>query len=432
MRRIRRHASRKIGLALAGGGPEGAVYEIGALRALEEALGGIDFNDLDSYVGVSAGSFVAALLANDIPVSQLVRMIVTHEPDEQPFHFEKFFAPAYGEIAKRGLMLPGLIAESIVKFAQKPGDQSLREAFTRLGRAIPVGLFDNDPIRAYLERTFTRKHRTNDFRKLRNKLIVVAADLDSGRPVLFGGKDWDHVPISLAVQASTALPGLYPPVKIDGSDCVDGVLLRTVHASVAFEQGVELLLCVNPIVPTDVRQAVGQGLMPRGILTRRGLPSVLSQTFRTLIHSRLEVGLSRYATHFPGADLVLFEPGRDEYAMFFSNMFSFSSRREVCELAYRHTRRELWTRRRVLEPLLKKHGVTLRLDVLRDETRSVWESAGISTKRRAGVTAKLDRALAALEDAERATTGNGKRPGARKRGATSKRAAAAGGPSASK
>ena len=51
----RRPARRRIGLALAGGGPEGAVYEIGALRALEEALDGIDFNDLDVYVGVSAG-----------------------------------------------------------------------------------------------------------------------------------------------------------------------------------------------------------------------------------------------------------------------------------------------------------------------------------------------------------------------------------------
>ena len=171
--------------------------------------------------------------------------------------------------------------------------------------------------------------------------------------MLFGAEGWDHVPISLAVQASTALPGLYPPVRVDGIDCVDGVLLRTVHASVALEQGVELLLCVNPIVPTDVRTAIGQGLMPKGILAARGLPAVLSQTFRTLIHSRLEVGLSRYATHFPDADIVLFEPGRDEYAMFFSNVFSFSSRREVCELAYRNTRAELWERRRTLGPALR-------------------------------------------------------------------------------
>jgi len=401
MTRVRRRAGRSIGLALAGGGPEGAVYEIGALRALEESLDGVDFNDLDSYVGVSAGSFVAALLANDVPVSQLVRMIVTHEPSEQPFHFEEFFSPAYGELAGRVAMLPRLAIESLWHFARRPGDQSLREALTHLGQALPVGLFSNDAIRRYLERAFARKRRTNDFRRLRHRLTVVAADLGSGLPVLFGEPGWDDVPIATAVQASTALPGLYPPVRVNGSDCVDGVLLRTVHASVALEQGVELLLCINPIVPTDVRSAIGRGLMPRGVLTQRGLPTVLSQTFRTLIHSRLEVGLSRYATRFPNADLVLFEPGRDEYAMFFSNMFSFASRKEVCELAYRHTRRELWRRRRTFGPLFARHGVTLRLDGLRDDTRSIWDGVGASTHRRAPVAEKLDRALAALAHSSR-------------------------------
>jgi hypothetical protein len=158
---------------------------------------------------------------------------------------------------------------------------------------------------------------------------------------------------------------------------------------------------VNPIVPTDVRTAIGQGLMPKGILAARGLPAVLSQTFRTLIHSRLEVGLSRYATHFPNADLVLFEPGRDEYAMFFSNVFSFSSRREVCELAYRNTRDELWERRRTLGPLFARHGLKLRLDVLKDDSRSIWDGVGISVERRAPVIARLDRALAQIEAGER-------------------------------
>ena len=54
----------RIGLALGGGGPLGGIYEIGALRALDEALDGLDFNNLDVYVGVNAGSFVAANLAN--------------------------------------------------------------------------------------------------------------------------------------------------------------------------------------------------------------------------------------------------------------------------------------------------------------------------------------------------------------------------------
>ena len=63
----------RIGLALAGGGPEGAVYEISVLRALEEAVEGLDLNDLYLYVGVSAGAFINACLANGLTASQMCR-----------------------------------------------------------------------------------------------------------------------------------------------------------------------------------------------------------------------------------------------------------------------------------------------------------------------------------------------------------------------
>ncbi len=46
---------RASGLALAGGGPLGGIYEVGALIALADSLDGIDFNELDVYVGVSSG-----------------------------------------------------------------------------------------------------------------------------------------------------------------------------------------------------------------------------------------------------------------------------------------------------------------------------------------------------------------------------------------
>jgi len=52
--------TRKPRIALAGGGPLGAIYEIGALCALEESLAGLSFTELDAYVGVSAGGFIAA------------------------------------------------------------------------------------------------------------------------------------------------------------------------------------------------------------------------------------------------------------------------------------------------------------------------------------------------------------------------------------
>jgi predicted acylesterase/phospholipase RssA len=97
----------KIGLAMAGGGPVGAVYEIGALRALDEVLEGVDFNDLHVYVGVSAGAFLAANLANGLTTKQMCRAIVKHEPGEHPFVAETFVRPALREMAGRTVMVPG-------------------------------------------------------------------------------------------------------------------------------------------------------------------------------------------------------------------------------------------------------------------------------------------------------------------------------------
>src|SRR5262245_14200460 len=98
-----------LGLALAGGGPGGAVYEIGALRALEEAVEGLDLYDCSVYVGVSAGGFLAAALANGQTAEQMVRGLVTDEPGEQPFDPAAFFLPAYREWARRGVQLPRLL-----------------------------------------------------------------------------------------------------------------------------------------------------------------------------------------------------------------------------------------------------------------------------------------------------------------------------------
>ncbi len=61
--RATRRKGARVGLALAGGGPLGAIWEIGALCALEETLVGIAFTRMDGYVGISAGGFIAAGLA---------------------------------------------------------------------------------------------------------------------------------------------------------------------------------------------------------------------------------------------------------------------------------------------------------------------------------------------------------------------------------
>ncbi len=395
--RKRGETGPRVGLALAGGGPAGAVYEIGALRALDEALEGVDFNQLDVYVGVSAGAFIAANLANDITPVQMCRALLKHEPGEHPFVSENFFRPAFGELRRRGAALPRLLAAALWSFARNPRDRGLLDSLTRLGRALPVGLFDNRPVRDYLERIYSLKDRTDDFRRLAKRLVVVAADLDSGEAVRFGQDGFDDVPISLAVQASSALPGLYPPVEIRGRHYVDGVLLKTMHGSVALEAGAKLLLCLNPLVPVDTVQAVQTGHMRRGKLFDRGLPTVLAQSLRTLIRSRLQAGLESYRRTFPDADVVLFEPDREDYDMFFTNVFSFSSRRRVCEHAYRSTRRQLAARRAELEPVLARHGIRLDAAALADPDRSLWDGVGLGETDRPGVVSDLEAALGRLE-----------------------------------
>ncbi len=367
-----------IGLALAGGGPAGAVYEIGALFALDEALDGLDLAALPCYVGVSAGALLAACLANGMSPLLLARLIDGGAEGEEKLDPQLFFMPNYGEFARRGLSLPRLITQALWYFTRKPFDRSVMSALSRTARALPSGVFDNEPLRRYLARVLARPGRTDDFRQLRAELVLVATDLESGRPIRFGGPGHTHVPISRAVQASTALPGLYPPVRIDGRLCVDGVLLKTLHASVALEYGVDLLICVNPVVPVDTRSGEDSGLLEPGALLDGGLPAVLSQTFRTLVHSRLEVGLGTYAERYPDSTVLLFEPPRSEYGMFFSNILSLSDRHRVCELAYADTRADLRQRADELEPVFARMGVTLRRDVLADQSRTLWGTVGAS------------------------------------------------------
>ena len=104
---------------------------------------------------------------------------------------------------------------------------------------------------------------------------------------------------------------------------------------------------------------------------------MLSQTFRTLIHSRMTVGMAAYAERFPNRDLVLFEPQPDDYRMFFTNIFSFGSRKELCEYAYRATRRDLLRRYDELAPVFSRHGIRLRRDVLEDDTLDLWRGVGL-------------------------------------------------------
>jgi len=372
-RKSRGRKASRVGLALAGGGPLGGIYEVGALLALADTLEGFDANRLDAYVGVSSGGFVAAALANGISPAQMYRLFIEDGADAA-LKPEIFLRPAFAEFGRRAIALPRLALRATLQYLRDPFHRGVMESFATLARAVPTGVFDNRAVDHFLARLFAAPGRTNDFRRLTRKLFLVATNLDTGASVTFGVPGHDHVPISRAIEASSALPGLFPPVEIEGQHYVDGALNKTLHASVALDDGVTLLFCINPLVPFDASSTARGSKVTVAKLNQGGLPLVLSQTFRAIIHSRMKVGMEKYGRQYPDADILLFEPAREDADMFFARIFSYSQRKRLCALAFATTREHLRTRAALIGPTLARHGITLRHERLDDASRTVKDA----------------------------------------------------------
>jgi NTE family protein len=388
----------RIALALAGGGPLGAIYEVGAMCALEESLIGLDFTKLDHYVGVSAGGFIVASLANGMTPRELCASFIENDSEvSETFDPSWLLQPAYGEFARRGIMLPGLVLSAL--WSLTVGRKSFMTALERLAPGLPTGAFSNSQVDTQLARLFSQNGRTNDFRKLKTKLTLVATNLDSAEAAPFGRPGWDHVPISQAVQASSALPGLFPPVEIDDQYYVDGALKKTMHASVALDEGVDLLLCLNPLVPFDATSPQVAKVMQRGLPSEKrkiprivdgGLPAVLSQTFRSMIHSRMELGMKHYEHSYPDTDIILIEPDHRDPELYLANTFSYAQRRHLAEHAYQQTRQLLRSRKTGLSAKLARHGISLNHEVLDDPHRHLSKPSKAPTR--------VGRAIATLQE----------------------------------
>ena len=80
----------KRALALGGGGFTGYLFEIGALTALDDLFeDGVTMNDLDLYVGVSAGAAAASLLANGVRPQEILD---TNLSGARPYYFDHHLA----------------------------------------------------------------------------------------------------------------------------------------------------------------------------------------------------------------------------------------------------------------------------------------------------------------------------------------------------
>jgi len=361
-KRRRRRRSRTA-LVLGGGGFTGGVYEIGALRALDLLAVNRTVNQFDVYVGTSAGSFVAALTANGVTPEEMMRVVNQQVPT--PFRDvdrSTLMRPNALEFARAGALMPLKMLGLARTFMGQIRSTSVIDLAVGLAEALPSGLYDGRGIQEYLETVLGDPDRVNDFRLLEHELFLTATDLDTCERIVMGGPDWDDVPISRAVAASTALPMVYKPVEIKGRHLVDGGLRSTTNVDIAVEAGAKFVIVVNPLVPyvNDFQKVIPTML---GSRVRRvadmGFPQIGYQAFKLLAHQRLHEAVRHWREKYPGVDIILIEPDPNDELMFETNILNFTRRVEIGRHGFESVTLKLAQDYDELKATCARHGIEI-------------------------------------------------------------------------
>jgi NTE family protein len=370
---------RKVALVLSGGGIPGWMYEIGALTALDEFFtDGFDVGRFDLYVGTSAGAAAAALLAGGIPPRAVYDAIV--EDADSPFNFRRRDIYTFGtgetwamlkKIAAMAGPVVGQIARRVLR-REAQGASMLDLVYT-IQESLPSGLFTLAPLERHLERMLNEAGAGNDFRHLPRPLFVPAVDLDRGLYRIFGTPGWDHVPISRAVAASSAVPVLFQPVQIEGADYIDGGTGRVANMDVAVDHGAGLLVVVNPVVHLDNDRRSTCLPTCYGFcngLKSKGMAFVADQALRINTGMRLRIAKAQQEYLFPGLQIVIIEPDPHETVMFTQNVMAHDSRKDILRYGYRATAQYLIDRFEELEAAFGRFGIGVTLSAFRHRPRT--------------------------------------------------------------
>lgn len=370
----------KIAIVLAGGAISGGAFKLGGLIALDRFLTNRKVTEFDMYQGLSAGAFVGAFLAGGIPPEEQLKALNGTSTQFEQFKFYDFYWPAFKEYRKRAVRLghdaitigPVVLSaifqhlsgsredvrKSLENVLRHPGYKSLENVIgpmvsevlsatpmPNLGRYIPSGFFDNSRIEKYVKRSLACANVPNDFRQLYRErgcaLYITATNLNTARGTVFGHDAEHTVSISEAVQASTAIPGFYAPAQLQDEEYIDAMVRKTANTSLVVHKGANLIIVYNPFRPFMNRNRYQLNPRTRG-LSDMGLPTVLNQTVRSMVHTRLNQSLDRLRMDrsFHG-DVILIEPTETDAEFFSLNPLAFWNRDQAATQGFMSVRKDL-------------------------------------------------------------------------------------------
>jgi predicted acylesterase/phospholipase RssA len=371
--RRRRRQQHRTALVLGGGGFTGGVYQIGALRALDLLSVNRSVTQFDVYVGTSAGSLIASLVANGVSPEQMMRTVNDQVPHAlPPLDRSMLLRLNRSEMALKALKLP-LHAVSVTRnLVRSLGAISAVDLVLALGDALPSGIYTGEGVERYLREALAGDGRTDDFRLLQNELYLVATDLDTCERIVLGAEGWDDIPISAAVRASTALPMIYAPYRVRERELIDGGIVSTTNLDIAVEAGAKLIVVVNPLVPyvNDFATTIPTlfGTRARRV-SDMGFPKIGYQTFKLLAYQRLHEMAGHWKERYPGVDIVLIEPDPDDELMFQTNILNFASRVAVARHGFESVTLKLAKDYENLREVCRRHGIEISATRVRNVVR---------------------------------------------------------------
>ena len=234
-------SDQRTALVLGGGGITGIAWEIGVLAGLAEA--GVDLSGADLVVGTSAGSVVGAQLACGAELGAM------YARQLEPPAREKTARMTRGNLARYAWAMLTSRGRD-VEFRRRVGALALA--------AERAGLTPSEQ-----ERLDFIGSRLVSRQWPERSLVITAVDAETGE---FRTFDRDSgVPLLQAVAASCAVPGVYPPVTIDGRRYVDGGMRSAANADLA--QGYDRLVVLAPI-PRGVGPMASVDAQVTGMVSR--------------------------------------------------------------------------------------------------------------------------------------------------------------------
>lgn len=244
---------KKVAIVLGGGGTKGLAH-IGVLKVLDRY--GIA---PDEYVGTSVGAYIGALAAGGMSAGEIEAVALA--------------------LRRRDIL-----------------DYNWLGLLVHRGRAR--SLYRGKALHDFIRRTLP----VDRFDRLPRPLYVTSVELASAREVIWGMPGYREVPIHDCVVASCAIPGIFPPKRINQHYFVDGSLVDTLPVKVAAYNKADLILAVY----LEPRDAVSTGI------ERKGIAAILQQS-----QSILSRTLARHnLRYFEREPIVLIQPRVADHGMF--------------------------------------------------------------------------------------------------------------------